>query len=40
MKLNKQNLPMPESFDNILNIQLLNIELHYSFSIINNMTYE
>jgi hypothetical protein len=40
MKLKKQNLPMAESFENILNVQLLNIELHHSFSIINNMTYE
>jgi hypothetical protein len=40
MKLKKQNPPMPESFGNILNVQLLNIELHHSFSIINNMTYE
>jgi hypothetical protein len=40
MKLKKQNPPMPESFENILNVQLLNIELHHSFSIINNMTYE
>ena len=40
MKLKKQNLPMPESFENILNVQLLNIEIHQSFSIINNMTYE
>jgi hypothetical protein len=31
---------MSESFENILNVQLLNIELHHSFSIINNMTYE
>jgi hypothetical protein len=40
MKLKKQNPPMPESFENILNVQLLNIELHHSFNIINNMTYE
>jgi hypothetical protein len=40
MKLKKQNPPMPESFENILNVQLLNIELHHSFSIINIMTYE
>jgi hypothetical protein len=40
MKLKKQNPPMPESFENILNVQLLNIELHHSFSIIDNMTYE
>jgi hypothetical protein len=29
MKLKKQNPPMPESFENILNVQLLNIELHH-----------
>jgi hypothetical protein len=29
MKLKKQNLLMPESFENILNVQLLNIELHH-----------
>jgi hypothetical protein len=40
MKLKKQNPPMPESFENILNVQLLNIELHHSFSIITNMIYE
>jgi hypothetical protein len=40
MKLKKQYPPMPKSFENILNVQLLNIELHHSFSIINNMTYE
>jgi hypothetical protein len=40
MKLKKQNPLMPESFQNILNVQFLNIELHHSFSIINNMTYE
>jgi hypothetical protein len=40
MKLKKQNPPMPESFENILNVQLLNIKLHHSFSIINHMTYE
>jgi hypothetical protein len=39
MKLKKKNSPMPESFENILNVQLLNIELHHSFSFINNMTY-
>jgi hypothetical protein len=40
MKLKKQNPPMPESFENILDVQPLNIEIHHSFSIINNMTYE
>jgi hypothetical protein len=40
MKLKNQNLLMPESFQNILNVQFLNIELYHSFSIINNMTYE
>jgi hypothetical protein len=40
MKLKKQKPPMLESFENILNVQLLNIELHHSFSIINNMTDE
>ena len=39
MKLKKQNSPKPESFENILNIQLLNTKLHHSFSIINNMAY-
>jgi hypothetical protein len=29
MKLKKQNPLMPESFQNILNVQLLNIELHH-----------
>jgi hypothetical protein len=38
MKLKKQNPLMPESFQKILNVQLLNIELHNLFSIINNMT--
>jgi hypothetical protein len=40
MKLKKQNPLMRESFQKILNVQLLNIELYHSFSIINNMTYE
>jgi hypothetical protein len=40
MKLKKQNPLMAESFQNILNVQLLNIELHHYFSTINNMTYE
>jgi hypothetical protein len=29
MKLKKQNPLMLESFENILNVQLLNIELHH-----------
>jgi hypothetical protein len=29
MKLKKQNPLMPESFQKILNVQLLNIELHH-----------
>jgi hypothetical protein len=40
VKLKKQNPLIPKSFQNILDVQLLNIELHHSFSIINNMTYE
>jgi hypothetical protein len=40
IKVKKQNLPMHKSFENILNVLPLNIELHHLFSIINNMTYE
>jgi accessory colonization factor AcfC len=40
IKVKKQNPPMHKSFENILNVLPLNNELHHSFSIINNMTYE
>jgi hypothetical protein len=40
IKVKKQNLPMHKSFKNILNVLPLNNDLHHSFSIINNMTYE
>jgi hypothetical protein len=40
IKVKKQNLPMHKSFENILNVLSSNNELHHSFSIINNMTYE
>jgi hypothetical protein len=40
IKVKKQNSPMHKSFETILNVLPLNIELHHSFSIINNMTYE
>jgi hypothetical protein len=40
IKVKKQNPPMHKSFKNILNVLPLNNELHHSFNIINNMTYE
>jgi hypothetical protein len=40
IKVKKQNPPMHKSFENILNVLPLNVELHHSFCIINNMIYE
>jgi hypothetical protein len=40
IKVKKQNPPMHKSFENILNVLPSNKELHHSFNIINNMTYE